>query len=282
MTKIMVTKQNDNDEDKNNNCEQNNEPSKCVSSTELDVSNLVNRLISDQKLITEFNKKQYLTHVNQVFKLEADLIDCALTNDSPMSATSLAASNLEKCPSIEKQSFNHSDDNFLTIDRKNFDTVSLNDIESISNKKEKIFQVYKTKLKSKLTGSLINKFSQNKSHNMERLVNKNGQANINRINIESRRRKYISDLFNTIVDMKWSYILAVFAMSFVVSWTFFGVFWFVISNLSSEQCISNIKNDSSFFESFLFSIETQQTIGYGFRYITHGMCRNISKLYNLI
>jgi len=268
MTRIMVTKQNDKDEDKSNKYEQNNEEN------EIDASYPVNRSISDQKqTITALNNKQNLTHVNKGFSMETDLIDCvhnSTTIGSQVSTTSLATNTSEKFPTIEKQVLNHSDENFLTVNKKKFDTVSLNDIEIVSNKKEKIFQVYKTKFKSKLTGSLINKLTHNKTHNMERLVNKNGQANINRINIESRRRKYISDLFNTIVDMKWSYILAVFVMSFVVSWTFFGVFWFVISNLSSEQCISNMNNDSSFFESFLFSIETQQTIGYGFRYITHG------------
>jgi potassium inwardly-rectifying channel subfamily J, other len=101
----------------------------------------------------------------------------------------------------------------------------------------------------------------------ERLIRKSGAANVNRVNIENFHRKYILDLFNTIVDSKWRFILFIFVMSFLVSWTLFAMCWFILIRFSTEKCIENVSNNS-FFEALFFSIETQQTIGYGFRYIS--------------
>lgn len=167
---------------------------------------------------------------------------------------------------ISSSSLIHKDTRFLKPDLNNLETVSLSELDNMKYQK-KLSIYYKTKIKK-----LQNKFSHNKNQFMERLVNKNGQANINRINIASRRRKYISDLFNTIVDMSWSSILVIFLSSFIVSWSFFGVLWFVLVHLSDNICISNVDKTSTFFDSFVFSIETQQTIGYGYRYITEN-CR---------
>jgi len=59
--------------------------------------------------------------------------------------------------------------------------------------------------------------------------------------------------------MKWAFILFLFSLNFIISWTFFAILWFLVQ-LYNNECIKN--NDSySFSESFLFSIETQQTIG---------------------
>lgn len=179
--------------------------------------------------------------------------------------------NAESLKNLSNDKF-YTDNTLLKVNPNKFETVSLSELDNVKSNPTKLSS-YRHRLKSKFHYNLINKFNQTNKF-MERLVSKNGQANINRINIESRRRKYISDLFNTIVDMTWSYILAVFIMSFVVSWTFFGLLWYLISNLSADQCISNIDKNSSFFESFIFSIETQQTIGYGYRYITEGTLLN--------
>jgi hypothetical protein len=59
--------------------------------------------------------------------------------------------------------------------------------------------------------------------------------------------------------MKWAFILLLFSLNFIISWTFFAILWFLVQHFNNE-CIKN--NDSnSFSEAFLFSIETQQTIG---------------------
>jgi len=145
--------------------------------------------------------------------------------------------NIEKCneDNINKKplnSYNSLETNiqtgnkYLNLNHRSsrFDTVSLSALDNNNNNngktlKDRMLKVYKTKL--------INRFTTSRNRNMERLVNKNGEANINRVNIESRRKKYISDLFNTIVDMKWTNILIVFLMSFILSWTFFATIWYL-------------------------------------------------------
>lgn len=64
-----------------------------------------------------------------------------------------------------------------------------------------------------------------------------------------------------------------FCLAFVLSWLFFGcVFWLIAllhgdldAAKESKACVSEVK---SFTAAFLFSIETQTTIGYGFRCVT--------------
>jgi len=214
------------------------------------------------------------------FLLNGDKLNESIVNDSNNNLSSVNMNTLasgistsdisgeainykiELCEDIIKSSRLFDDNNYLKANHR-FDTVSLSALDNRKTLKDGMFKMYTTKL--------FNKFTTSRNRNMERLVNKNGEANINRINIESRRKKYISDLFNTIVDMKWHYILIVSLMSFVVSWTIFGTIWFMISkwSVADKPCISNMYSNSSFFESFLFSVETQQTIGYGYRFITH-------------
>jgi hypothetical protein len=106
---------------------------------------------------------------------------------------------------------------------------------------------------------------------LERLIRKNGNANINRTNLQSRSLRYFNDLFNTIIDMGWHYILIVFILSFLVSWTLFAVIWFSIDDGNGKSCIEKGVNrtweDRRFLSALLFSIETQQTIGYGSRFV---------------
>lgn len=97
-------------------------------------------------------------------------------------------------------------------------------------------------------------------------------------NVAKRRRRYMQDLFTTLVDAQWRWTLMVFSMSFLVSWTSFALIWWLISYTHGDldhlldanetelesPCITNIKG---FMSCFLFSVETQHTIGYGNRYI---------------
>ena len=66
--------------------------------------------------------------------------------------------------------------------------------------------------------------------------------------------------------MRWTFILILFSLNFIISWTLFALVWYMIQS-KNNNCITSI-NDNSFAEAFLFSIETQQTIGYGTKHIT--------------
>ncbi|XP_037114367.1 ATP-sensitive inward rectifier potassium channel 12-like [Syngnathus acus] len=122
-----------------------------------------------------------------------------------------------------------------------------------------------------------------------RFVKKNGQCNVVFDNMEDKQRRYLADIFTTCVDIRWRYLLLIFTATFLLSWLFFGlVFWGVAlahgdfdlhfptkegdSQSKSEDrrdqwrpCILHIQG---FIGAFLFSIETQTTIGYGFRCVT--------------
>lgn len=114
-----------------------------------------------------------------------------------------------------------------------------------------------------------------KKLSQKRLFFKNGNINISRSNIDKRRRRYLTDIFTTLIDLKWRYNILVFLLGFFMSWMFFAMVWYFISyyhgdldakdNKNHTSCISGIHG---FAGAILFSIETQQTIGYGVRYTT--------------
>ncbi|XP_029448515.1 inward rectifier potassium channel 4 [Rhinatrema bivittatum] len=109
-----------------------------------------------------------------------------------------------------------------------------------------------------------------------RFVKKNGQCNVYFANLSNKSQRYMADIFTTCVDTRWRYMLLIFSAAFLVSWLFFGfLFWsiaFFHGDLntiggtgSNKPCIMHV---NSFVEAFLFSVETQTTIGYGFRCVT--------------
>ncbi|XP_039435713.1 inward rectifier potassium channel 2-like [Culex pipiens pallens] len=112
-----------------------------------------------------------------------------------------------------------------------------------------------------------------------RAVTKNGHCNIAPIKAGSGKRlRFLQDMFTTLVDARWRWTLMVFALGFVGSWLFFALLYWFISyahgdleedHLPDKQDQSNwtpcISSIYSYTSCFLFSLETQHTIGYGSR-----------------
>ncbi|KAJ8251441.1 hypothetical protein GJAV_G00221390 [Gymnothorax javanicus] len=104
-----------------------------------------------------------------------------------------------------------------------------------------------------------------------RFVKKNGHCNVQFINMSEKGQRYLADIFTTCVDVRWRWMMLIFCMSFLLSWLFFGcAFWLVAifygdQENSPQKCVSNV---NGFTSAFLFSVETQTTIGYGYRYVT--------------
>ncbi|XP_055611806.1 G protein-activated inward rectifier potassium channel 3 isoform X2 [Uranotaenia lowii] len=115
----------------------------------------------------------------------------------------------------------------------------------------------------------------------KRAILKSGECNIFTSKASNHNLRFLQDIFTTLVDAQWRWTLLVFAFSFIGSWLFFAVIWWLIAfthgdleelHLPDNQeaigwtpCVFNIK---SFTSCFLFSIETQHTIGYGVRTTT--------------
>ncbi|XP_073842267.1 inwardly rectifying potassium channel 1 isoform X2 [Musca autumnalis] len=119
----------------------------------------------------------------------------------------------------------------------------------------------------------------------KRVIFKHGDCNVVQGNVAKRRRRYLQDIFTTLVDAQWRWTLLVFACSFLISWAFFGLIWWTIAyahgdlewidmrdnspeliqNTTHTMCVTEVR---SFISAFLYSIETQHTIGYGNRFVT--------------
>ena len=97
-------------------------------------------------------------------------------------------------------------------------------------------------------------------------------------NISKKRRRYFSDLYTTLLDSSWNYCVLMFTTSFYGSWLIFGSLYFMICYTHGDLLEENlakgsgwvpcIKEIDGFASCFLFSLETQQTIGYGSRQTT--------------
>lgn len=103
------------------------------------------------------------------------------------------------------------------------------------------------------------------------LVKKTGQYRVGYRGIKgTRRRNYLRDLYQTLVDIKWRWAVLIFCLTFFFVYFIFAVFWYLLSyshgdfdnleNASWTPCIYRLRN---FADALLFSMETQTTIGYG-------------------
>uniref|UniRef100_A0A8C4GYG0 ATP-sensitive inward rectifier potassium channel 14 n=1 Tax=Dicentrarchus labrax TaxID=13489 RepID=A0A8C4GYG0_DICLA len=103
-----------------------------------------------------------------------------------------------------------------------------------------------------------------------RFVKKNGQCNVLFTNMEEKHQRYLADFFTTCVDIRWRYLLLIFCTSFMVSWLFFGIIFYTVSLAHGDftQKMPCILHVQGFVGALLFSMETQTTIGYGWRCVT--------------
>ncbi|XP_075580456.1 G protein-activated inward rectifier potassium channel 3 [Pelecanus crispus] len=108
----------------------------------------------------------------------------------------------------------------------------------------------------------------------QRYVEKDGKCNVQHGNVRETYR-YLTDIFTTLVDLKWRFSLLVFILAYAVTWLFFGLIWWFIAycrgdldHLEDHAWTPCVNNLNGFVAAFLFSIETETTIGYGHRVIT--------------
>ncbi|CAK9290592.1 unnamed protein product [Gordionus sp. m RMFG-2023] len=109
----------------------------------------------------------------------------------------------------------------------------------------------------------------------KRLVNKSGTCNVIYSHIPKVNKHFLTDIYTTLLDSKWLWSVAIFTAGFLGSWLCFSFIWWLIlfshddfDNISNPNWKPCIKNIESFAGVFLFTVETQHTIGYGYRYPT--------------
>lgn len=68
-----------------------------------------------------------------------------------------------------------------------------------------------------------------------RVMGKSGQLNILRKNFTSKhQRRFIRDIFYTMVDSKWRFTFIIFSIWYIVSWLFFAFVWLMISTIHGD------------------------------------------------
>ena len=120
-----------------------------------------------------------------------------------------------------------------------------------------------------------------------RFMARNGRYLVKHKGKAKRHQRYVNDFFTTFVDMKWRYTLLSFALFFIVSWLFFAGCYYLIESIRYHRrknrwdeedaatnstttipepsygfCVSEVTKENLFTGMFLFSLETQTTIGY--------------------
>ncbi|XP_050308801.1 G protein-activated inward rectifier potassium channel 2-like isoform X2 [Anthonomus grandis grandis] len=116
----------------------------------------------------------------------------------------------------------------------------------------------------------------------KRAILKDGRKNIyiNKMGCTHKWR-YFQDIFTTLMDAQWRWILQFLALEFFGSWLIFALIWWLIALVHGDlleehlpemqektgwtPCVLNIYG---FHSAFLWSMETQHTTGYGTRVIT--------------
>uniref|UniRef100_A0A667ZMY9 G protein-activated inward rectifier potassium channel 3 n=1 Tax=Myripristis murdjan TaxID=586833 RepID=A0A667ZMY9_9TELE len=119
--------------------------------------------------------------------------------------------------------------------------------------------------------SLSNKIEINQR---QRYVTKDGKCRVNLGPIEDKSR-FISDIFTTLVDLKYRWFLFVFTMCYILTWVAFAEIYFLdawlrddVAHVGDQQWQPCFENVDTFLSALLLSVESQRTIGYGSRMVT--------------
>lgn len=130
------------------------------------------------------------------------------------------------------------------------------------------------------------------AHRKRRLVSQKGRIKVANTNVPGKHERYFGDLFTTILDMPFHWILGIYSIVYLASWSGFGTIWFMIHHIRQSHgfedyyCVDNV---DSWTTAFLFSIETQTTIGYGgrqvrffYKYFETAILIELLVVYNLV
>nr|XP_036677097.1 ATP-sensitive inward rectifier potassium channel 12-like [Drosophila suzukii] len=111
---------------------------------------------------------------------------------------------------------------------------------------------------------------------LHRVIEKNGKENVVFRRIPEKSWRYMRDLVNTLMELKWKYMLTLFLGSYFLSWLLFAALCYVVAffhgdlifdpltgertGKGEEPCIYGVEN---WVAMILYSVETQTTLGGG-------------------
>lgn len=68
-----------------------------------------------------------------------------------------------------------------------------------------------------------------------RVMDKNGQLNILRKNFSRKlQRRFLKDIFYTMVDNKWRWTFIIFTIWYIISWLVFAFIWLMVSTIHGD------------------------------------------------
>ena len=103
------------------------------------------------------------------------------------------------------------------------------------------------------------------------LKRSNGRSLVKHVGIAFRHLGFIKDGFTTLINLKWYWIILVFCSMYALSWLLFGCIWTAVAYANGRFNSTCVVNVNDFSMAFLFSVETQTTIGFGSKYVA-GTC----------
>eukprot|EP00298_Acanthocystis_sp_HF-20_P009898 c18563_g1_i2.p1 GENE.c18563_g1_i2~~c18563_g1_i2.p1 ORF type:complete len:343 (-),score=106.36 c18563_g1_i2:3-1031(-) len=113
-------------------------------------------------------------------------------------------------------------------------------------------------------GSFVKEFCTPKDDDCHanRIVSKMGKVKVVKDRIYRKRASYLNDFFHTLTHISWIKLLVFYCSCYLLSWTFFATILYAIEPKENEKsyCVTKLK---TFWDAFLYSLQTQATIGYG-------------------
>lgn len=75
----------------------------------------------------------------------------------------------------------------------------------------------------------------------QRLINKSGEVKVLSKNVPRKMRRYLADIFTTMIDLRWKWVIFIFIASYITSWVLFGFIWWFMAYLrGSTVCVAKV------------------------------------------
>ena len=81
-----------------------------------------------------------------------------------------------------------------------------------------------------------------KGFSKRRLVKKSGDLKVLAKNVPRKTKLYLADIFTTMIDLRWKWVILIFMTCYIFSWTLFAFIWWLIAILrGSSVCVSKVR-----------------------------------------